>query len=204
MQLNPFSGRGASPYQIPGRLNDVIAAVTVMAAHADSTMYIEKWVDQLSKVEPGAVRDRAIRRWTQVFEGHPEFFIVYTLPTETQKKAALRLRYANKTIDPDTKKEPVDFKALTDAQRGRLISMPLSEGLVNSLVATAINMHAAAIARNADRRYWIPIATSVLGLIGALVGSLLAPYITKSDKPAEPMQVQLIGPPAAPSPLGRK
>lgn len=183
-----------SSYQVEGRLNDVIAALTVLAAHKDSTNTIERWVDHLSKVHSPKERVKEIDRWQRVFVEHPEFFIVYRLPTEQNLKAALRLRYANKTIDTKTGKVPENFTTMSIEERNRLGSLPLEPEIVNNLTSTAINIHSASIARRTDRRHWIgPSAT-----IGAVVvGALLSAFLSKitDEEPVQPkIEIKLEAP----------
>jgi len=163
--------RESSPYQIAGRLADVIAAVTVLAAHRESEMEIAGWARQLSKASSVPASQVDIDRWTSVFRDHPEFFMVYALAPGGPDKAALRLRYANKTIDRRTGKEPPNLRRLPPARRYDLTSLPLDAAAVNNLVSAAINMHAVAMARSADARFWVQ---PLIGLAGVALGALLA------------------------------
>ena len=55
-----------------------------MAAGQRPEAKISKWAEDLSRgITPQT------ERWTAVFEEHPEFFLVYTLPNDPEKKAAL-------------------------------------------------------------------------------------------------------------------
>ena len=177
-----------SPYTSDGRLSDVIAAVTVLAAHKDSTNKIEDWATHLSKVTSVDDRARETARWRQVFLDHPEFFIVYQLPSEQFKKAALRLRYANKTIDSKTGNVPENYATMSLAEKSRLGSLPLEPGAVNDLTTIAINIHAATMAQLSDSRYWIPPA---LGLLGILAGGVITAAISLIHSPTSPAKVEL-------------
>ena len=188
--------RRSSPYEKAGRLSDVVAAVTVLAAHKNSTKEIDGWVDQLSKAVSETERADEIERWTGVFEDHPEFFLVYVLPGETEKKAALRLRYANKTIDPTTGKEPPDLAAMTSLKRSNLTSLPLSEASVNNLVTAAINLHTAALSRRSDRRFWFTLVAPVLGVASVVLGAAATAYFSKSgDHPVAKLEIKVVAPP---------
>lgn len=90
----------ASRYEIDGRLADVIAAVTVLAAAKGSEGTLRMWANRLSRPNDNAAIDQSVDHWNAVFNDHPEFFLVYEWDDEV--KAALRLRYANKTIDRAT------------------------------------------------------------------------------------------------------
>jgi len=83
-----------APYRIPGRLADVIAAIQVMAARKRPEAKIEDWAYEFDRDRNAAT----VNRWTGVFRDHREFFLTYRLPGEHDLKAALRWRYALKTL----------------------------------------------------------------------------------------------------------
>ena len=93
-----------SQYDIEGRLADVIAAVTVMAAAKESEGSLKMWANRLSRPGDPAAIDQSAEYWKAVFNDHREFFLVYEWQNE--EKAALRMRYANKTIDRATGQPP--------------------------------------------------------------------------------------------------
>ena len=122
--------RKKSPCLQDGRLADVIAALQVMSARDRPEGEITHWSRTLSN----DISKKSVERWTNVFNDHPEFFLLYTLPNSTDKKSALRIRYANKNFDPQT--------ALTN---------------------TAIELHNRAIQELSARRWWVPFVAAILG-----------------------------------------
>jgi hypothetical protein len=166
-----------SPYEHPNRLQDVIAAVTVLASARSSELEINVWVGVLSKPDR-TNQESERRRWKAVFEQHPEFFIVYNL--DDKRKAALRLRYSNRTIDRSTGREHERLQELTAQERFGLTSLPLNETITNGLITTAINLHTAVLARKADRRVWVQLVAPALGLIGVIAGALLSRFLSYS------------------------
>jgi hypothetical protein len=94
--------RVVSPYlKDPRRLPDVIAAVQLMGAAQRPEKKISDWTKELTHDE----KEEEIERWTAVFNDHPEFFLVYRLKGEADRKAALRVRYTNKLYDAIRQKE---------------------------------------------------------------------------------------------------
>jgi hypothetical protein len=112
-----------APYRIRGRLADVIAAIQVMAAAKRPEAKIKDWAYEFDRNRDAG----AVDRWTSVFQEHREFFLTYRLPNEQDVKAALRWRYAFKTLDAETGKEytPAEIQSLPEKQRSLLTTKPL-------------------------------------------------------------------------------
>lgn len=152
-----------SPYLTNRRLSDIIAAIQQMGSYKWSTLKVEDWKERLE--EPLSARD-----WSIVFIEHPEFFRL------NEGYASLRWRYAYDVHDIDDRKvlSTEDVKKLPHEKRLNLTRNPLTADQIETLLNTAIELHSRAIALKQERRWWIPILTSLLGVIvGALLGGLL-------------------------------
>jgi len=161
-----------SPYLLPGRLADVIAALQVMGAGLRPENEIAGWAQELS----GSGDPAAIARWTAVFADHQEFFLTYFLPEGGEKKAALRLRYVNKFFDARTNTEytPEQKDALPPALRDSLTSKPLTGDAVAALMKTALDLKSRANEDLAASRFWVPLAAATPGFFGAIIGAAIA------------------------------
>ncbi len=178
-----------SAYRTDGRLADVIAAITVLAANHMSEATVHAWSRQLSKSED--TPDPSVTaHWERVFSEHPEFFLVYQW--EGKLKAALRLRYADKTIDRITRRPHPDLATLSAKERANLTSLALSPEVTSELVSVAINLHSADLARRADSRFWLQLVGPILGLVGGVAVALFTHWIAKGSASKEPIQIEFI------------
>lgn len=161
--------RKKSPYLQDGRLADVIAALQVMSARNRPEGEITHWSRTLSN----DISKKSVERWANVFKEHPEFFLSYTLPNSTDKKSALRIRYANKPFDPQTgiRYNRDEIEALSDIKRDRLTTEPLAADAISALTNTAIELHNRAIQELSARRWWVPFVAAILGFSGAVAGA---------------------------------
>jgi len=184
-----FATGNSSPYLKDGRLADVIAALTVLSAHRSSEKEIGGWCRELSKANDKDELKTAIAHWSRVFHEHPEFFVTYRLAESDEIKAALRLRYSNKSIDRETRQEAQNLAKMTVQDRSRLTSHPLPDGSVNNLVSAAINLHAAALSRNADARFWFQFAGPALGLLGGVLVAIISAALASPSKPSIPQTI---------------
>jgi hypothetical protein len=160
------------PYLKPGRLADVIAALQVIAAAKRPEREIKDWAYEFERNRDA----HSIDRWTSVFEEHREFFLTYRLEPEKDLKAALRWRYAFKTVNPETGEEytPVQAEALPEEQRSKLTSKPLAGDQIQTLLNTAIGLHTRAIQELTLKKWWVPLIASFGGaVLGALLSGLL-------------------------------
>ena len=143
-----------APYRIRGRLADVIAAIQVMAAAKRPERKIKDWAYEFDRNRDADTVDR----WTSVFQDHCEFFLTYRLreqDPEADLEAALRWRYAFKTFDADSGKEytPEQIKALPPEQRDLITSKPLEGEQIQTLLNTAIGLHARAMEELRESRW---------------------------------------------------
>ena len=113
---------------------------------------------------------------TSVFQEHREFFLTYRLPDEQDLKAALRWRYAFRTVDAETGKEytPAEVQSLPEKQRWLLTTKPLGGEQIQTLLNTAIAVHARAMEELRESRWWIPVFAAILGFVGAILGVILS------------------------------
>jgi hypothetical protein len=158
-----------APYRIPGRLADVIAAIQVMASRKRPEAKIEDWAYEFDRNRDTAT----VARWTGVFRDHREFFLTYRLPGE--EDLALRWRYAFKTFDAESGKEykPVEIQALPEEKRWSLTTKPLRGEQIQTLLNTAIGLHARAMEELRESQWWVPVFAAFLGFIGAIIGAVL-------------------------------
>lgn len=163
-----------SPYLKKGRLANVVAALQVMACAKRPECEVKDW----AKVLDGVVNPNTIKRWTHVFEEHREFFYTYTLPGQSELKAALRWRYALKTFDAEAGREltQTEIGQLSPEKKGLLTTKPLKGDQVGILLNTAISLHTGALAEMNASRWWIPVISAILAAAGAIAGTLLARY----------------------------
>jgi hypothetical protein len=174
-----------SRYVLEGRLADVIAAITVLAGAKESEGSLKMWTYRLSRPAEQET-DTSEKHWQNVFEQHPEFFLAYEW--EGEKKAALRLRYANKTIDRKTGQPHPDFQKLNAKERGELTSLPLDPPATGTLITTAVSLHQATLARKADARFFFQtFGPALLALLGALIGVVVPGFIKHPS--TEPLKV---------------
>jgi hypothetical protein len=162
-----------SPYLIPGRLADVLAAVQIMAAAERPERKVKDWANELDRNRENST----VERWKSVFSDHREFFLVYTLEGDNDLKAALRWRYVNKLYDSKTGKEytPEEKEALPKEKQWSLTTKPLPADGVTALMDTAINLHNRAIEELGAARWWIPLLVIVVGGVITLIGNA---YVT--------------------------
>jgi hypothetical protein len=163
-----------SPYLVPNRLPDILAAIQVMGSHFWDSRQIEHWVNNLGP------KPQSAASWEALFADHPEFFGNDELK-DGRTLYVLRLRRAyENNMDPDTfaevpAEELRELKAAGKYQVTKILSRrPLTPSQVEALMKTAIELQVRAAALADRRRYWISIAVPALvGLAGAALGYLL-------------------------------
>jgi len=76
----------------------------------------------------------------------------------------------------DTGKEytPEQIKALPPEQRNKITSKPLEGEQIQTLLNTAIGLHARAMEELRESRLWIPVLAPIPGFFGAMAGVILA------------------------------
>jgi hypothetical protein len=175
------------------RLAHVIAAIQIMAVAEAPSDSLGRWIGELDAGEaaPDGQRDRQAihyadrKKWTSVFEEHPEFFKSFTVKGEPH--VALRMRLAlsksngaeadsGKRGDPELEAggENVDnAPAAEPSKRAKTAVPPLTPDQIDVLINTAIKLHTviAGDARTPEEKgggRWLFSAA------GAVVGSIVA------------------------------
>ncbi len=159
---------GKSPYlSDPNRLADVIAAIQVMSTYKFYKLTFGEWADRMT-----ADSSRGAY-WQNIFEEHPEFFRL----DGDRKKASLvwHRQYPRRFhVDEGRLLSQEEYDALDPATKGSRISrVPLTPADVKTLVDTAINLHTRAIEEQREKRWWLPLASAVGGLVGGILGALI-------------------------------
>lgn len=153
-----------SPYLIDYRLADVIAALQIMGTYPWAKRKVDSWAKKLGKHKSGS-------NWKEVFEEHPEFFSV------DGEWASLRWRFGyERTYDVVERKELTEqeIKALGEDEKDRISRKPLTSEQVGTLINSAIELHASAIAHEQEKRWLTPLLFALLGIIlGAILQAAL-------------------------------
>ncbi len=154
----------ASPYlKDDNRLADVIAAIQAMGLYKFYKLDFNAWADRIvADPEQGEY-------WRTIFKEHPEFFRL----NENRDRASLVWRRQHqRRYDVDARRELThgEYLALDQERRVRISRSPLSADEIRSLIDTATNLHARALERKKDSRWWV---TGVIGLAGVIIGALL-------------------------------
>ena len=155
-----------SPYlSSPHRLADVLAAIQAMGSYKFYKLDFPGWADRICG-DPSTAES-----WAAVFRDHPEFFRL----DPTRQRASLVWRRQHPKlyhVDEERKLTRREYASLDEAEKPRVSRTPLSAADVQSLMASAIELHSRAIEQARERRWWIPVAASAIGgLLGALVGA---------------------------------
>jgi len=163
-----------SPYLVPNRLPDVLAAIQVMGSHFWASQEMKHWVVNLG------AQPQSSATWEEVFAAHPEFFGVDHLK-DGRTLYVLRLRRAyENTVDEKTRaevsaEEIQHLKSTGEYQKTRVLSRPrLQASQVEALMKTAIELQVRAAALADRRRFWATLTVpAAVGLFGAVLGYLL-------------------------------
>lgn len=137
-----------SPYLKEHRLQDVLAALQFLANYPDYDLTLAEFRKVI------AADPRSATAWSEVFADHPEFF----RQSEGGADYSLVLRRARPKSD--------------DRRRPALSSSELS-----ILIDTAIHLQKHALEMRRERRAWLPIILTAVGIIAAFAGTLLGAYI---------------------------
>jgi hypothetical protein len=156
-----------SPYlSDPNRLADVISAIQVMSTYKFYKLTFDKWADRIS-ADPSRGE-----YWQKIFDQHPEFF---RLDSE-RKKASLvwRRQYPKRFhVDEERVLTKEEYDQLNESERKKVSRVRLTPADIKTLVDTAINLHARGLEEQRERRWWIPLASAIGGLIGGIAGALI-------------------------------
>jgi len=151
-----------SPYLAnPRRLSDVIAAIQLMGTFKYASRTVEKWNETIGR------KPLSESNWMVVFEQHPEFFLL-----KRNYASLIWRRSREKNYDTINGKEinMIDVKKLTDEEKKKFSRKPLNSKQIQTLINAAVQMHTAAISQQKDKRWWIPMLASLMGVI---IGFLL-------------------------------
>ena len=161
------SQKSGSPYLHDSyRLGDVIAAIQAMGTYKFYKLSFDKWADRISGDTSKG------EHWRRVFEEHPEFF---RLDGQRERASLVwRRQYPKRFHVDEERRLPRDeFYQLTEEQKARVSRNPLTPDDIKALIDTAINLHSRALEQQRERRWWLPLASAVGALIGAIIGGLL-------------------------------
>lgn len=151
------------------RLQDVIAAIQVMGTYRYSARSIESWSALLGEKPQSALT------WLMVFNDHPEFF---RAGIDEDDLHTLAIRRAQPRLY-DTKNHTAIslevFAALPKDGKSHISRTPLSSGQIASLVEIAVKLHAEAVTRKRESRWWVHIA---IPAVSSLLGVVLGAYVS--------------------------
>jgi hypothetical protein len=181
------------------RLANVIAAIQILGVSDRSSGTLNRWVAELEaseeltseQLDSSPVKFAERKKWSTVFEQHPEFFKTYPLRGET--RVLLRLRYAQSanfvpkngtaTAAPETKDKP-------DSADDAIASKPLTADQIEVLINTAIELHAREAAADRGPERFRPFLMATLGaVLGTLAGGAI--IVVLSMMQAVPHTVRL-------------
>jgi hypothetical protein len=155
--LSPHS----SPYlKNASRLADVLAAIQVMGSYPWATRDEAKWQEKLGQ-------PLSAISWTEVFGDHPEFFRI-----NDEGGVTLRWRHGyDRSFRPSELRELSfsELEALSAEQRKDLSRKPLTDGQIETLLKTAIELHTRSVAYAQERRWLTPLLFALLGTIAGVV-----------------------------------
>jgi len=156
-----------SPYlSDPNRLADVIAAIQVMSIYKFYKLPFSEWADRINAdFARGSY-------WQNIFEQHPEFF---RLDGQRERASLVWRRQYPKRFQVDEERvlTKEEYDSLDDQAKERVSRVRLTPADIKTLVDTAINLHARALEEQKERRWWLPLASVVGGLIGGVLGALI-------------------------------
>jgi hypothetical protein len=66
-----------------------------------------------------------------------------------------------------------EFYQLTDEEKARVSRTPLTPADIKALIDTAINLHSQSLEQRKERRWWIPLASAIGGLVGGIAGAFV-------------------------------
>jgi hypothetical protein len=147
--------RDGNPYLKEYRLQDVLAALQFLASYRDYDLTLEEFRTKI------AVNPKSAGNWTEVFAEHPEFF----RQSEGSADYSLVLRRARQKED--------------DRRRP-----PLSSSELSMLIDTAIHLQKQALEIRRERRWWLPIVLTAVGIVAAFAGTILGAIIKGSSTPS--------------------
>ena len=170
-----------SHYLEKDRLANVIAAIQILGVSDRSSGTLNRWVAELEaseeltseQLDSSPIKFAERKKWSTVFEQHPEFFKSYTLRGEP--RVLLRLRYAqsaNFTPKNGTAAgTPENKDSKPDNGEETVASKPLTADQIQLLINTAIELHAREAAADRGPERFRPFLMATLGaVLGTLAG----------------------------------
>lgn len=155
-----------NPYLFDGRLADVISGITVLGTYKFYKLDFEEWADRI-----GGAKDDA-KKWKRIFKQHPEFF---RISAEGDKASLIWRRQFTKTFHVDRKVElPLPEGQKRHDASERLSRRPLDPTEITTLISIATNLHDRALEQSKANKWWIPVLTALLAMLGAAAGGWLS------------------------------
>jgi len=137
-----------NPYLRDNRMQDVIAAIQFLGHYEDYDLTDDDFRRRI------AFDPKSADSWSGVFEQHPEFF----RKSEHADDYSLILRRAKKKT--------------AEGHRPQL-----SEAEVAMLVDAAIHLQKHALEMQRERRAWVPLLMTGIGILATLAGTVLGAWL---------------------------
>lgn len=155
-----------NPYRHPGRLADVIGAITALGIYRHYKLSFPEWSERIANN-----RDHA-EKWGSLMSEHPEFF---RISAEDQRASLVWRRQNPKSYDTRNGCEITrqQFKDMGDEERIYISRRPLEPSELTALINVAISLHERAIDEHKANKWWVHIAVAFLAFFGALIGAAL-------------------------------
>ncbi|USI75532.1 MULTISPECIES: N-carbamoyl-L-amino acid amidohydrolase [unclassified Sphingopyxis] len=158
----------ANPYLSDGRLNDVIAAITVLGTYKFYKLSTEKWAARIS----GSTNE--VEKWRIVFREHPEFF---RAASEADKISLVWRRQFPRNFDVDAEPEYLPDDGIDETKESRISRRPLTPSEVTELVSVAIRLHDRALEQQKAGKWWTQLVVAGMTLLGVALGAVLQHYL---------------------------
>ena len=172
-----------SHYLENDRLANVIAAIQIFGLSEQTSATLDRWVAELEaseelspkQLDQTPVKFAERKKWSAVFEQHPEFFKTYAVRGE--QRVLLRWRYAQSlNSDPEDKASP-DPENDTPVDAGAkaiLRSKPLSPDQIQVLIDTAFEFYEKQAAGERSPDQLSPLTMAAVGAaLGTIGGGLV-------------------------------
>jgi hypothetical protein len=170
-----------SHYLEKDRLANVLAAIQILGVSDRSSGSLNRWVAELEareeltsdQLDSSPIKFAERKKWSMLFEQHPEFFKSYTLRGEP--RVLLRLRYAQ-TANFSLKNgaasaTPENKDKVVNGEEPGIASKPLTADQIQMLINTAIELHARDAAADRGPERFRPFLMATLGaVLGTLAG----------------------------------
>ena len=169
-----------SQYLEKDRLPNLIAAIQIIGVSDLSSGTLNRWVAELEareelnpdQLEAAPIKFAERKKWSTLFEQHPEFFKSYTLRGEP--RVLLRLRYAqtaNFSAKNGASTTPENKVKAVNGEESGIVSKPLNADQIQLLINTAIALHDREVAADRGPERFRPFLMATIGaVLGTLVG----------------------------------